>query len=160
MGFLLPLGCLQCLQPHSLQAHGLWDGMLWRPGTKPCPDAPGTATGLAGAKQGWINPAASSPDCNLLLPSFTPARSGTPQRPLAEERLEEQGWNLRGFPQLAGEKSQAKQSSEHRQPFGTAKGCVAQDRGTRLVTGSRLSQAQPWHSHLHLAPAPLGTAAL
>lgn len=59
MGFLLPLGCLQRLQPHSLQAQGLWDGMLGRPGTKPCPDAPGAATGLAGAQQGWIKPCSS-----------------------------------------------------------------------------------------------------
>lgn len=51
------------------------------------------------------NSAASSPDRNLLVLSFTPAHNVIPQRPLAEERLEEQGLNFRGFLQLAGKKS-------------------------------------------------------
>lgn len=49
--------------------------------------------------------AASSPDRNLLVLSFTPAHNVIPQRPLAEERLEEQGLNFRGLLQLAGKKS-------------------------------------------------------
>lgn len=115
VGLLLPLCCLQCAL-HSLQPAG--SGMRralaccggW--GTKLCPDTPELPPASLGPSRDGETCAASRPDHNLLVLSFTAAHNVTPQRPLEEGRLEEQGLNFRGFPQLAGKKSQAKQSSE------------------------------------------------
>lgn len=84
-----------------------------------------------------------------------------PQRPLAEERLGEQGFNLRGFLQLAGRKSQVKQSSEQSQPFGTAKACAGSGQRARLSDKFQAlpelhCQAQPGHGGIVtvLPPVP------
>lgn len=137
MGSLLPLGSLQC-PTHTPGSPGLWDvpcpagGCCAGWGTDLCPEP----ASLEPSRDGETS-AASCPDRNLLVLSFIPAHNVIPQRPLAEERFEEQGLNFRGFAQLAGKKFQVEQSSEHRQPFGTAKGCAGSGHRDRLSESCR-----------------------
>lgn len=173
VGLVLPL-CSVCT--HTLQPRGVRavpcpaeEAVQGCCGTNLCPAVPAAATASLGQGRDGQNPAASSPDRNLLVLSFTPAHKVIPQGPLAEERLEEQRFELQRGSTACREKVSSKAELRAKAAMGTAKGCAGWGQRDRLVRSSgqssmALARPRPCPRTLtrpclqRCPPSPRGTA--